>query len=77
MTLLASRPIETNEIRTAERPALRGGAYVTTQSRPTTTGSYVTTQHSQTVPAAAIRGHYVSLGYRSSRQTEGRYTDRN
>ncbi|GAB3553852.1 hypothetical protein GCM10027404_27170 [Arthrobacter tumbae] len=76
MTLLASRPLETTEIRAAKRPALPGGAYVTTQSRPATTGSYVTTQHSGMVPADAIRGRYVSLGHRAPRQTEGRYTDR-
>ena len=76
MTLLANRPIETTEIHTAERPALPGGAYVTTQSRRTTTGSYVTTQRGGTVPAGALRGHYVSLGHRAPKQTEGRYTDR-
>ena len=76
MTLLASRPIDTTEIRTEHR-APQGGTYVTTHApRSATAGSYVTTELSGSVPAGAIRGRYVSVGHAPLAQTEGRYTDR-
>ena len=78
MTLLADRPIETAETRTAEQGAHSGDAYVTTHAlRPATAGSYVTIELSGFVAAGAIRGRYVSVTHAPpTRQTEGRYTDR-
>lgn len=76
MTLLADQPIQTTDSRPAENRAPQGGTYVTTHSRPTTVGSYVTTEGLATVPAEAIRGRYVSLGYVPAEQSEGRYTGR-
>lgn len=77
MTLLANRPVEATESRTAQRSTLWGGTYVSTHApRPETAGSYVTTGLNGTLPAGATGGRYVSLSHPPMEQAEGRYTDK-